>query len=105
MIPQHIYDAIIESPAGKLINRLIEEDANARGVWDSTPGAHGSIIDQLYETITTAQKKHRRDRVKASNQDRLAKYQSFSQDKPKMVEWDAAHDYTSWKPTGESDDK
>lgn len=78
MIPQHIYDAIIESPAGKLIDRLIAEDY-ARGGDTKTLGAHGSIIDQLYEAITTAQKQHRVDRLKQSNQDRLAKYQAIAE--------------------------
>jgi hypothetical protein len=51
MIPKHAYNAILSSPAGRLIDRLITEE-HARGGDTSTPGAYGSIIDQLYETIT-----------------------------------------------------
>ena len=37
MIPQHIYDAIIESPVGKLINRLIVEEHARTGGDTRTP--------------------------------------------------------------------
>ena len=83
MIPQHIYDAIIESPAGKLIDRLIAEEykrgGDTRTEGENICGSHGSIIDQLYETITTAQKKYRVDSRKKSNRDRLAKYQALAE--------------------------
>ncbi len=106
MIPQHIYDAIIESPAGKLIDRLIADENLRRGGDTGTPGAHGSIIDQLYETFITAQKKHRVDRRKESNHERLAKYQSFVRTEPETVQWSVAQDPTSWDPSESgSDDK
>jgi hypothetical protein len=86
MIPQHIYDAIIESPAGKLIDRLISEE-HARGGNTSTPGGNGSIIDQLYDVVTTAQKKYRRDRVKASRQGKLKEYQVIALEQ--ALKWQA----------------
>jgi hypothetical protein len=56
MIPQHIYDAVIKSPAGKLIDRLITEEVARKGD-TTTYGGRGSVIDQLYQTIVQAQKK------------------------------------------------
>jgi hypothetical protein len=78
MVPDHIYDALFQSPVGKLINRLVTEE-HARGGDTTTPGGHGSIIDQLYEVITTAQKKHRVDSRKKSRQAKLRNYQSIAE--------------------------
>ena len=55
MIPKNIHDAIVNSPAGKLIDRLITEEV-ARGGDTSTPGGHGSIAEQLYWTIRDGKK-------------------------------------------------
>jgi hypothetical protein len=54
MIPKHIFEAIINSPAGKLIDRLIIEE-RARGGDTSTPGGQGSLVSQIYETVKRAQ--------------------------------------------------
>jgi hypothetical protein len=86
MTPDHIYDAIMSSPVGKLINRLIVEE-HARGGNTSTPGGNGSIIDQLYEVVTIAQKKYRRDRVKASRQGKLKEYQVIALEQ--ALKWQA----------------